>query len=326
MTTLWTCLFSACSFNPPLDLTEILPGQPPVLLSSVPFYPQQQYQCGPAALAGVLGAAGVTTDPASLSSQVYLPGRQGSLQLELLAATRRAARIPYLAAGEPGALFAQLEAGRPVLVLQNLQTRSFPIWHYAVVVGFDVASNRVYLNSGEERGLAMDAPAFLRTWDWAGRWALVALRPGELPAQVELARYVDAVVALEGVAGSDVAAPAWRAALQHWPQDPRPYLALGNQAYAGQNLPVAIDYYHRGLRQKPGDPALGNNLATVLGELGCPRTASTLLEPIQARLPGDSNWRPVIAGTLAELDSLAPTDGDFCTVIYSAGTVSGAVE
>ena len=154
------CLLGACSLNPPLDLAAVLPGQPSLRLQSVPFYPQLDYQCGPAALAGVLAAAGVATDPVALAPQVYLPGRQGSLQLELLAATRRAGRIPYLVEGEPGALFAQLRGGRPALVFQNLRTRSFPVWHYAVLVGFDPGANEVYLNSGGEQGLAMAAPSF----------------------------------------------------------------------------------------------------------------------------------------------------------------------
>jgi len=61
------CLLSACSFNPPLDLAAMFPGYSPVLLAPVPFYPQREYQCGPAALASVLGAAGVSTSPAALA-------------------------------------------------------------------------------------------------------------------------------------------------------------------------------------------------------------------------------------------------------------------
>ena len=159
-----------------------------IRLQGVPFYPQLEYECGPAALAGVLGASGVSATPATLSPQVYLPGRQGSLQVELMAATRRAGRIPYIVDGTPQALVAELAAGRPVLVLQNLQTRDFPVWHYAVLVGLDAAANRVYLNSGAEQSLPVAAPEFLRTWDWAGRWALVVLRPGELPAGAQAAR------------------------------------------------------------------------------------------------------------------------------------------
>lgn len=294
----------------------MFPGSPPVLLASVPFYPQREYQCGPAALAGVLGAAGVATSPAALAPQVYLPGRQGSLQQELLAATRRAGRVPYLIPADPAVLFAQLHSGRPVLVLQNLRTRHFPVWHYAVLVGFDPAANEVQLNSGPEQGLVMAAPAFLRTWDWAGRWALVALRPGELPAGAQPSAFIDAVAAFEQVAGGAAAAPAWRSALRRWPAEPAPYLALGNLAYASGKLPVAIDYYRRGLQASPGYPALGNNLASVLGELGCPRTAAALLEPIKAVLGEDSSWLPAIARTLQELRGQVQAGAGFCAALY----------
>ena len=47
-----------------------------VELTDVPFYPQEEFECGPAALAMVAGAAGVTILPKALVEQVYLPGRK----------------------------------------------------------------------------------------------------------------------------------------------------------------------------------------------------------------------------------------------------------
>ena len=309
-------LLSACSLNPQLDLAVTLPGAAPVRLETVPFYPQLDYQCGPAALAGVLGAVGATTDPAALVPQVYLPGRQGSLQAELLAAVRRAGLIPYLTEREPAALFAELQAGRPVLIFQNLATPDFPAWHYSVLTGFDIAANRVYLNTGDKRGLAVAAPEFLRTWDWGGRWAMVVLSPGQMPARVDLPRYTEALITFEAVAGPEAAGPAWRAAMERWPQAPGPYLALGNRAYLAGDLQIAADYYGRGLRRNGSDPALGNNLASVLGELGCAGAGIALLEPIHAALPADSNWRPVTAATLAELAAMEPGDSARCASAY----------
>lgn len=305
-------LLAGCSINPPLDLAALVGDQPPLQLSTVPFFPQAEFECGPAALAGMLGAAGLEITPDALSPQVYLPGRQGSLQLELLASTRRSGRIPYLVEPSPGTLLAELEAGRPVLVFQNLRTPHFPLWHYAVLVGFDPAANLVYLNSGAERALPMAAPSFLRTWDWAGRWALVTLRPGELPARVDITRYAEAVAGFEAIAGAAAAQPAWRAALLRWPEDPRPLLALGNQAYGDGDLSVAASYYRRGLVLNRGDPALTNNLASVLGELGCPRSGVELLRPVQAALAVDSGWRDTIAATLAELTAGGGSDGGHC--------------
>ena len=89
-------------------------------LEATPFFPQVTHQCGPAALATVLGASGVETTPEALVDAVYVPGLHGSLQVELLAASRRAGRIPYPVGPALDALIAEIDAGRPVLVLQNL--------------------------------------------------------------------------------------------------------------------------------------------------------------------------------------------------------------
>jgi hypothetical protein len=214
------------------------------------------------------------------------------------------------------ALLYELQAGRPVLVMQNLGTPDFPTWHYAVMTGFDVAANRFYLNTGDRSGLAVAAPEFLRTWNWARRWAMVVLNPGQMPARASLARYTDAVLALEQVAGAEAAVPAWQAALARWPQAPGPYLALGNRAYLEGDLAMAADYFGRGLRRSSSDPALGNNLASVLGELGCAGLGIALLEPIHAGLPEASGWRPVTAATLAELAATAPGDMAACASRY----------
>lgn len=313
----WLALFllAGCAVNPSLELAQLVAADATLLLTGVPFYPQTDYECGPAALAGVLGAAGASGTPQTLSPQVYLPDRRGSLQVELVAATRRAGRIPYIVDGTPQALVAELAAGRPVLVLQNLQTRHFPIWHYAVLVGLDASANRVYLNSGAERAMPVAAPEFLRTWDWAGRWALVVLRPGELPVDAQAASYIDAVLSFEAVAGTQAAVPAWEAARVQWPQEALPYLALGNDAHASNNLRAAADYYRRGLQFNPQYSALSNNLATVLGELGCPRAGETVLRPVADRHASDSRWSPVMAATLRDLATHVGQDADSCAML-----------
>jgi len=308
-------LLAACSPNPLLELETLAAREPQLRLSAVPFFAQTAHQCGPAALAGVLGASGVATTPESLSPQVYLPARQGSLQLELQAATRRAARLPYVLAPEPRALLAELEAGRPVLVLQNLGTPRVPVWHYAVLTGFDAARNRLYLNSGRDEGTTMNAPAFLRSWDWAERWAMVALKPGELPAGAEPTVYLEAATDFERVATPAAAKQAWQAAADAWPQQPLPHLALGNLAYRDKALARAAAHYRDGLTHNPANPALANNLASVLGELGCARGAEALLRPVTETLADDSPWKAAIDATLKELGVQSGADGLSCNAM-----------
>ena len=69
--------------EPPADLP------PQRELVDVPFFPQERYQCGPAALATVLDYSGREVGPDELVPLVYVPERQGSFQVEMLAATRR---------------------------------------------------------------------------------------------------------------------------------------------------------------------------------------------------------------------------------------------
>ena len=306
-------LLSACSVNPALRVADGVAET--VVLGDVPFHPQTDYQCGPAALATILGASGVPATPEALAPQVYLPGRQGSLQVELMSAARRAGRIPYVVDASTDALFAQVQAGRPVLVLQNLWVRSVPKWHYAVVTGADAARNQVVLNSGAKQGLRMGAKAFLRTWDWAGRWGIVALQPGEMPAAADPGRYLTAVADFEQVAGSVAASVAYQAALREWPHDPRPHLALGNQAHAGKDAAAAVRHYRAGLALAPQDPVLGNNIASVLGELGCLPEAQAALERARDGLALDSPWRSALEQTALELSDRSRPRSPACDVL-----------
>ena len=59
-------------------------------IASVPFFPQDDYQCGPAALATVLAHTGTAITPDPLVAQVYIPARQGSLQRQQRGATNGA--------------------------------------------------------------------------------------------------------------------------------------------------------------------------------------------------------------------------------------------
>ncbi|MGD9984266.1 MAG: PA2778 family cysteine peptidase, partial [Porticoccaceae bacterium] len=139
-------------------------------LAQVPFYPQSAYQCGPAALATVLGQAGVVVDPEQLVAAVYLPERKGSLQVELVAAARRYGRVPYPINPDLAGLLDTLRAGHPVLVLQNLAIERWPLWHFAVVIGFDAQRDEFILRSGTTRREVSSATSFLRTWQRAGNW------------------------------------------------------------------------------------------------------------------------------------------------------------
>lgn len=273
-------------------------------LSGTPFFAQTEYFCGPAALATVLNHTGVPVDPRTVAERVYLPERRGSLQIELVAAARSQRRMPYRIDGRLSTLLAEIRSGRPVLVLQNLGTGWIPLWHYAVVVGYNANDDVIYLRSGRERRKVMTAKDFMATWRRAGRWGIVVLEPGAMPADPQVNRFLAAAAAMEDTSPPAESRQWFQAAVERWPDDSLAWFALGNALYR-EDLPrPAVRAFREALARDPGLGAARNNLAHVLLELGC--TDQALAEVNQALQEGggeDAGLRRTVEQTRSEIEN-----------------------
>lgn len=255
-------LVAGCAGTPALPPAAAAPA----VYLEVPFHPQTEHHCGPAALAGVLAWSGIEVAPERLGEEVYLPTRKGALQAELVAAARRRGRLPYVLEPDFGALLAELDAGHPVLVLQNLAFAWMPQWHYAVVIGRD--GDELILHSGRTPDYRVARTTFEATWQRAGRWGMVVLPPGELPATAEPVRLLGAVAALEALGHHAAAERGYRAAVERWPEAHTARLGLAAALYGGGRHSEAEQTLRALLAELPDwGPAL-NNLAHLLAERG----------------------------------------------------------
>ncbi|MDX5372198.1 MAG: PA2778 family cysteine peptidase [Pseudomonadaceae bacterium] len=281
-------LIGGCASPGPRQFDAQLPER--VELAGVPFFPQQRYQCGPAALSTMLVQRGVATSPEQLLPQVYLPGRQGSLKVELVAAARQHDLLVYPLEPRLEALLAQVAAGHPVLVMQNLGLDWWPQWHFAVVVGYDLSREELLLRSATEKRLLTPFRLFERSWARAERWAVLTLPPERLPAQPQLTTWLQAASDLEQTGRGAAAQRAYRTAEHHWPQAALPSFAMGNARYADGDRAAAEAALRESVRRQ-GDFAVGwFNLSEVLNEAGCvaqaraARHCARQLAPQDARL------------------------------------------
>ena len=270
-------------------------------LRDTPFFPQAEYQCGPAALATVLVASGIGASPDELTGKVYLPQRQGSLQLELIAASRRYNRLPYVLNGKLASIISELASGRPVLVLQNLGLASYPIWHYAVVIGLDASRDEIILRSGDRQRLSMSTRKFIRSWELADYWALVVLRPGETPATPDENRYVSAIAALESAGQTDAAALFYATALSLWPDNTLALFGAGNIHYAQSNRKAAESTYRRLFALQPDHAAARNNYSYILGERGCHEVALAEIDALLADIDHNDPIRQHVLDTRTDI-------------------------
>ena len=256
-----------------------------VELREVPFFPQKDYQCGPAALAMALVYAGAAVTPDELVSQVYLPARKGSLQVEMLAAARRYARVSYQLAPRFEDLLREVAAGNPVIVLQDYGVWPISLWHYVVVVGYDYPRGEAIVRSGEKERLVMPFGVLEYLWKESDYWAMVTVPPDRIPATAKETEYLAAVIAMERLGNARADATAYATFLERWPDNLTAAIGLANAQYSQGELKAAESVLRQAAGRHPDSVVVLNNLAQTLSDLGNNEEALRLIERAQ-QLPG----------------------------------------
>lgn len=270
-----------------------------VELDRVKYFPQDAYQCGPATLAMVLGSAGQDIQPEQLKDELYIPAKQGSLQVEMLATARTHGMLAYQLEPSLQDVLDELTAGNPVIVLQNLSLPWFPMWHYAVAIGYDLDSKDIFLRSGSDERLALPLTTFEHTWARSHYWAMVALPPEQIPHTAQPEKYIQSLQALGHSSKQTSLQPAYQAALRRWPDKLAVMIAAGNSAYNNGELLTARQIFLKASVAHPDSPAAFNNLAQTLSDLG---QYDDALQAVHKALQLGGPLRPVILGTQSEIE------------------------
>jgi tetratricopeptide (TPR) repeat protein len=236
-------------------------------IERVPFYPQEQYYCGPASLAMALGWSGLSLMPDEVATQVYTPGREGTFAPDMIAAARRNGRLA-VEVRQLDDLLAELAAGHPAIVFQNLRLSVFPQWHFAVAIGYDLNNRQLILRSGTTRRLVMPLDAFENTWRRADYWALVVLPPDAAPATSNPAPWLDAAAGLERTNRPQEAQLAYEAFLARWPENRAAQMGRANALFALNRFEGAEQAYREVVAADPMMAEAWNNLAYALDRQG----------------------------------------------------------
>lgn len=260
-------VLAGCSLTPPGYLSQSSGRPTKAMVEDVPFFAQDELQCGPAALAMVLNWSGVTVKPSDLSSEVYTPGLKGSLQNSLIGSARRHGRVAYPIDGID-ALMSEISAGHPVIVLVNLGLSWYPQWHYAVVIGYDQEKEEVLLHSGPTAREVISFWTFNNIWKRSDYWGLLVQPPNQLPAIAEEDKWLSAVSGVENTGQWQAAATGYTTALKRWNKSFIAWMGIGNSKYNLHELDSSADAFYQATQLQPENGLAYNNLAYVLAEQG----------------------------------------------------------
>lgn len=264
-----------CAYAPQMDNLKIanLPIAQKQELTQVPFFAQQKYQCGPAALATVINYRQFSIKPDDLVSQVYVPNRQGSFQVEMVAAARQMGLVPYQISPSMKALLKEVNAGNPVLILQNLAFDFYPKWHFAVVVGYNLNTSEIILRSATTKRWITTLRNFEQTWLRSNYWGLVITKPDQLPVTAEPIAWLAGAMDLEKVNQLVAAEQTYIAATKRWPDNEKTWLSLTNLYYQQARYQEALNTLNKVMVNFKAKPLLWNNYAYVLKANQCNQQA-----------------------------------------------------
>jgi hypothetical protein len=140
---------------------------------AVPYFADRRDQWGPASLAGILSFWGKRVTPDDVRKQVHFPKQPGSVQLDMKYAARSyGLEAEMRNGGSLPWLKAQLDAGRPVLVLLDIGAKWAPVRSFTVVTGYNQWLHGVYAHFGPKKDFFISYKQFDEDWKRAGRWFL----------------------------------------------------------------------------------------------------------------------------------------------------------
>ncbi len=134
------------------------------LIEGVPFYPQNEYMCGPSSLASVIGYWGVRTDMKDVAKEVYEEKLKGTLPIDLLIYAKEKGFDAAYYKGGIEDLKEKISDKTPLILFLNLGYDFYPVGHYIVVTGYSDKYGAIVAHSGMESEAVFTYDELLRDW------------------------------------------------------------------------------------------------------------------------------------------------------------------
>ncbi|MFP4314829.1 MAG: C39 family peptidase [Desulfovibrionales bacterium] len=143
-------------------------------ISGIPLFPQEAYQCGPAALATVLVHFGDVVTPEEIAGEVFSSHRRGSLSLDLVLYARTRGFSAQWFKGEIADLTESVLAGEPLIVMVDNGVLGVSTFHFLVLTGY--GPEGVVVHDGGPEKSVIPWSRFIRSWERTDSWTL-RIRP-----------------------------------------------------------------------------------------------------------------------------------------------------
>lgn len=237
-----------------------LPNVAPVKqLSEVPFILQDEAYCGPATLAMLLNYRGETYNQDELSELTFIEKANGTYQSSMKSAVRKKGYM-LVEVDSIENMIKEIHIDNPVVVFQNLGFDWYPLWHYSLVVGYDLNKDQLTIHSGKNKFERIEVSKFMKSWERGGKWGFTAIIPGEESATASELQLMKSASILEKLGYIPLARRAYEQIANKYPDSFMAYVGLGNLSLRDKQLVLSKEYYEKARTIAPSNPVIHNNL------------------------------------------------------------------
>jgi len=134
------------------------------VIEGVPFFPQNEYMCGPASMASVVGYWGLHEEMKDVAKEVYQEKLSGTLPIDLLIYAKDKGFEASYYKGSLDDLREKVSKKTPLILFLNLGYDFYPVGHYIVVTGYSDRFKAVVAHSGTESEQVFTYDDLLSVW------------------------------------------------------------------------------------------------------------------------------------------------------------------
>ncbi|HOA83708.1 MAG TPA: C39 family peptidase [Thermodesulfovibrio thiophilus] len=144
------------------------------IINSVPFFPSEDFQCGPSSLATVLNFLGMEITPDEIAKDIYSKGARGTSDFDMIIFAQKRGFKAVQYTGSIEDIKEKIQADKPLIVMTDEGYWFYRKYHFMVVVGF--SDDFVIVNSGTEMNKKIKIHDFLKKWRKTDFWTLLITR------------------------------------------------------------------------------------------------------------------------------------------------------
>lgn len=232
-------------------------------INDVPFVRQKGNLCGPAALSSVFKYYNRNISQKDIAQEIYLVPVHGVLNVDLENYARDRGFWTHVSYEKDISRIKE-SIKRDVPVMALVRSPSYipfkKVYHYLVIIGYEDAEKALIAHSGRKANSIIPYKNFLKDWQQAEFWSLVACPKERVDWELDAQGYNNLGLLLEKEEKFDMAIKKYRQSLEK-EERPDTYFNLGNAHLKKKEYKTAIGYYKKALEINPEFADCYNNLA-----------------------------------------------------------------